>query len=210
MLTITSIPDHRSFEELGPHINEIHLVGQLTGWVFDILEKRAPNLKLIELGPSLLASLPFRMREKCRAKGIVLKANCLPPLITRRPPEPRDPHFASKRRILRSLRGIGRRRLQFLLKNKYKPAQDLLAYYGVRARKNSAASSEAPPQFLTVHMRAVFACIHPTQVVDSKVLERAWKLYLASFAQAELEPFLSKLKKIEVSFQAAFEAGLEN
>lgn len=188
----------------------VHIAGHLFLWTIEAVLSAAPNLKMIQVIPSMLPKCSERHREMCRARGVAIVAGHVRPEACWDNCESRSPVYALQRRFLLSLAGPQRALFDELRALGFDAAEMAVRYYGLEGEPVTQRALAADYGYGPVSSKVsakVLAVLHylddSTEVGEiSKVRSRAMRIEVARLRPLVASAALQRAALEEVGLQA--------
>jgi len=175
---------HSSFAALRPEVEKVHIDGHPFHWAIEVILKRCPNLKTLQVIPSMLERLSnaSETRRMLAERGIAfVGGHHRPELVWDRSSGPRDPRYDRLRKIVLARRDV----LDELCELGFEMAIFTRRYYCLdgeeyRNYRQIATDLGLSPHeaALSAYVNAVLHYLDPNyEVIDrSKQHVRAWRV----------------------------------
>ncbi|MDO8435253.1 MAG: hypothetical protein Q7S89_01045 [bacterium] len=128
--------DHHSFRDLGPETLFVHINGQPLLWAIEKILALAPNLKTIQVIPTMLRKFhPDSHLRLCRERGVEVRAGHHRPEMAWEPGRIASPFYDHQQRFFEGLEGEQRALFDELLAMNFDAAVIVAQYFCLKGEK---------------------------------------------------------------------------
>lgn len=172
---------HASFARINRHTQMVHIDGYPFVWALELILKRAPNLRTLQVIPSGLPRMhPQSHRRLCTERGVRIIAGHVMPQCAWEGEERRSLGYEAQLRFYRNLKGKRKRLFEELLELGFPEAHMAARYFQlggepyITQRELGVAYgySQTHSWHVSVTIRAVAAYLNPRDAMGEEVRTR--------------------------------------
>ena len=151
---------HPSFGLLDTKTTEVHVVGSPALWALELILKKAPNLKTIQVNQKVRELIKPAHEKLCADQGVKIVTGHRRPESVWPEGENRSPFFQKQRQFLLNLKGEQKELFDELLELGFEAALMTARYFCLKEEKFVSQRNLAPMFGITRPERANSVCIH--------------------------------------------------